>query len=65
VREYYEKHPLILSTVIAITVGAPFLGLVFAGWAGVTVGLVVGVATFFLGPRAVTRVREIRHGGER
>jgi len=64
VREYYEKHPIILLTVIAITAGAPFLGLVLAGWAGVTVGLIIGAATFFLGLRAVTRVREIRHGSE-
>jgi hypothetical protein len=63
-REYYEKHRVLLPTVVIITVGAPFLGLVLAGWTGVGVGLVVGIATFFLSLRAVTKVREIRQGSE-
>ena len=64
VREYYEKHPIILSTLIAITVGAPLLGLILAGWTGVTVALIVSVVSFFLGLRAITKVREIHHGSE-
>jgi hypothetical protein len=62
IREYYDKHPVPLTLVIVITFGSPFLGLVLAGWAGVIIGLVVSVISFFLGFRAVTKVREIRDG---
>lgn len=64
VREYYKKHTLLLSLVIGITIGAPFLGLVLAGWDGVVVGVIVGVGTFLLGLCAVTKIREIREGHE-
>ena len=60
--EYFERHPVFFPLVLAITFGLPFLGLVFAGLLGVFVGLAIGVVTFFLGLRAVTRVREIREG---
>ena len=64
IHEYYERHPVLLPIVVAITVGSPFLGLLFAGWPGVIVGLVIGLGVFFLGLRAVTKVREIREGHE-
>ena len=64
IHEYYEQHKVLLPLVLVITVGAPFLGLVLAGWLGVVVGLVIGLATFFLGLRAVTQVRKIREGHE-
>ena len=50
-REYYEKRPILLSVVIAVTLGSPFLGLFLAGWIGV-------IAGFF----AITRVREEKIG---
>jgi uncharacterized membrane protein YjjP (DUF1212 family) len=62
IHEYYERHPKLLPIVLVITIGSPFLGLIFAGWLGVAVGLVVGLVAFFLGLRAVTKVREIREG---
>jgi hypothetical protein len=62
VHEYYERHPILLLIVFAITIGSPFLGLVLAGWVGVIVGLVIGLFAFVLGLRAVTKVREIRVG---
>lgn len=55
---------MLLPVVIGITVGSPFLGLVFAGWVGVVVGLVIGLATFFMGLRAVTKIREVTRGHE-
>ncbi len=64
VHEYYVKHKLLLPLVITIKIGSPFLGLVLAGWVGVLAGLIVGLATFLLGLRAVTRVREVREGHE-
>ena len=62
VREYYEKHPVLLPGVIGITIGAPFLGLLLAGWVGVAAGIAIGGITFLLGLRAMTKVREIREG---
>lgn len=60
IHEYYERHPVFLPIVIGITIGSPFLGLILAGWTGVVVGLFIGLIAFFLGLRAVTKVREIR-----
>ena len=62
--EFYEKHKIFLPVVIGISLVSPFLGLVLAGWWGVIVGLLIGIATFFLGLLAVTKVREIREGHE-
>ena len=58
-REYWEKRPLPLLTVIVLTIGSPFLGLFLAGWVGVVVGLVISIAAFAGGIFAITRVREI------
>ncbi len=62
-REFYEKQPWALATVIAITLCAPFLGLVLVGWIGVLVGLVLGALSYWIGPLAITKVREIERGG--
>lgn len=62
VHEYYERHPILLPIVMSITIGSPFLGLVLAGWVGVVAGLFIGLIAFFLGLRAVTKVREIQEG---
>lgn len=62
-REFYEKKPLALASVLAITFGAPFLGLVLVGWLGVVVGLALGGLAYWIGPSALTRVREIERGG--
>ena len=59
VREYWEKRPLPLFTLILLALGSPFLGLFLAGWIGVVVGLFVSIVSFVGGLAAVTRVREI------
>lgn len=64
IHEYYERHRILLPLVLVITLGSPFLGLILAGWRGVGAGLAIGIATFFLGLRAVTKVREIREHNE-
>jgi len=61
--EFYEKKPLALAAVIGITLGAPFVGLVLVGWVGVIMGLVLGAAAYWIGPFAITKVREIERGG--
>lgn len=62
VQEYWEHHPVFLTVALILTFGSPFLGLVLAGWVGVGVGLVVAAASFFLGLRGVTKVRQIKEG---
>lgn len=59
-REYLQEKPQIKRLLWAISVGAPFLGLVLAGWAGVWVGLGLAILTQLLGPKAAMKVREIR-----
>ena len=61
-REYYEKNSGIHYVVIAITIGSPFVGLFIAGISGVLVGLIFGLLSYFIGPKAATKIREIRHG---
>jgi hypothetical protein len=61
-REFYERHPVLFPLALALTFGAPFLGLVLAGWAGVLVGLVLSGLCFLAGLRGMTKVRqEIEH----
>jgi hypothetical protein len=62
-REFYDKTPWALTTVIVITIAGPFLGLLVAGWPGVIIGLLLGAVTYFIGPYAMTKVREIERGG--
>lgn len=61
-KEYYQKHKGALSVVVAIAILSPFLGLVLAGLCGVVVGLVLSFLSYFLGPKAITKVIEITKG---
>jgi hypothetical protein len=60
IREFYERNPIALGIVVLITIFSSCVGLLLSGFLGVVVGLVLGVITFFLGARAVIKVREIR-----
>lgn len=61
-KEFYEKNHKALAGVVAISVVSPFIGLFVAGIPGVVVGLLLGSIAYILGPKAVTKVREIRIG---
>jgi len=61
-REFYETNPKIKWVLIAITIGSPLLGLIFYGLVGVIIGLFFGFLSSWLGPHAVTKVREIMRG---
>lgn len=63
-REFYEQRPLALASVIALTVDAPFLGLVLVGWAGVVGGLMLGAVAYWVGTLAITKVRELNAVGD-
>jgi hypothetical protein len=56
--EFNEWHPVLLPVAVALTVGAPFLGLVLAGWPGVLVGLVLSGLCFLAGLLGITKVRK-------
>jgi hypothetical protein len=49
-----------LGAVIAITILSPFLGFVLVGPLGVVVGLALGGLAYYLGPKAITKVIEIK-----
>jgi hypothetical protein len=59
-KEYYQKHKRVLGAVIAITILSPFLGFVLVGPLGVVVGLALGGLAYYLGPKAITKVIEIK-----
>jgi hypothetical protein len=61
-REFYEKNRALLWVIVAVTVISPFLGLLLAGIPGVIVGLLLGGASYLLGPHAATKVREMERG---
>jgi len=47
---------------IVLTLGSPFLGLVFAGGVGVFVGLAIGAVVLSIGHRDIARVRNEKGG---
>lgn len=61
-KEFYEKNPKAHAGVILITLFSPFIGMFVAGIIGVVVGFLLGGVAYILGPKAVTKVREIRSG---
>ena len=61
-REFNERNPKISLLIIVITFGSPLLGFFLYGLVGVIIGFFFGVLSYWLGPRAVTRVREIKQG---
>jgi hypothetical protein len=63
--EEVERHWRWLLVSLALTLAASLVGVVLAGLAGLVVGLVLGLLSYPAGLRAVTRVREIEHGGDR
>jgi hypothetical protein len=58
-REFYKKNPVVILVVIAITLASSLLGLVLTGWPGIAIGLVLGSLSYYIGPFAVIKVREI------
>ena len=58
-REFYEKNPWVMLGVIGITAVSSLLGLLLSGWPGVVAGLILGAVSYFLGPHAVIKVREV------
>lgn len=58
--EYVKRKRLLLTLLIVLTFGGPFLGFVLAEVPGVIVGFVLAGICWILGPLAVQRVIERR-----
>ena len=67
-REFWLVNWGWLIVAVAITIASAFLGLLFVGGPGVIVSLIIGAVEFWVGPKAVTivrdTVREIRQRGD-
>ncbi len=61
-REFYEKNPKIKWLIIVITLCSSLFGLIFSVVIGIIIGLSLGLLSYWLGPFAVTKVREIERG---
>jgi len=63
-KEYYEQNRSLQIIVWAITIISPLVGLFLAGIAGVILGFILGISSYFFGVKAITKIREIRSGGD-
>jgi hypothetical protein len=63
-KEYYEKNRGAQIIVILIAIISPFIGLVFAGFIGVVIGLLFSLLSYSFGANAIIKVREIARGGD-
>jgi uncharacterized OB-fold protein len=60
--EFYEKNPTAYWIVVFLTIVSPVIGYFVIGLAGIVVGVILGVLSYYIGQKAVTKVREIRQG---
>ncbi len=62
-REFYERNrkwQIVIIAFILISTGVTYF---VRGYAGAAITLTLGILGYLLGPRALTRVREIERGG--
>jgi hypothetical protein len=62
VREYYEKHPIIMVLGIFITLGTSFVGFFLQGYLGLLVGCTLSMVYFLAGRPFTTHHKEIDRG---
>ena len=62
VHTYYEKKKVSFLIVLCIALGSPFIGLLFAGFFGILIGLVFSIISLLCGINAITRVIKEVHG---
>jgi hypothetical protein len=58
--EFWKVNGTWLIVAVAIFVFSSFVGLLFAGIPGVIISLLIGAVEFWVGPKAITLVRERR-----
>lgn len=61
-REFYEKNPKIKWLIITIILCSSLIGLIFSVVIGIVIGLFLGILSYWLGPYAITKVRETEQG---
>ena len=60
-RIFYEKNTAALIILSLITLGSPFVGLALSGIPGLLIGLILGIVSFFIGLKAITKIIEHNH----
>lgn len=61
IRTVYQKNKAAFAILIVITIISPFVGLFLIGIPGILVGLILSAISYFLGPKAVTKIIEKRY----
>lgn len=64
-REFFEENTKIKWIIITITTCTPFIGFFVLGTVGLILGSILSIITYYLGPHAITKVREIEHSPQR
>ena len=65
VHKYTKKHPRFIAISIAVTVTALVLGYRLGGLLGLLIGVIAAILNWWLTPRAIQTIQEIRHYGEK
>jgi thiamine transporter ThiT len=65
VHKYTKKHPRFIAISIVVTVTALVLGYHLGGLFGLLIGIIAAVLNWWLTPRAIQTIQEIRHYGEK
>ena len=61
-KEFYRKNKILGYVILMITIASAFLGLFLGRVTAVAVGLILGLLTYYLTPKAVLKIREIERG---
>ncbi len=61
IRTIYQKNRAAFAILILITIVSPFVGLFIVGIPGIFVGLILSAISYFLGPKAVTKIIEKKY----
>jgi len=64
-RTYIKKHRIIGAILLVLAFISPFIGYVFEGTLGIIIGLVISLASYFVGPYVAQKVTEIVGGESR
>ena len=59
---FTQRNLPYLCLLALVTIGAPLVGLIAAGWAGIAIGFVLGVIADVIGFKAMIEVHEIERG---
>jgi ribosomal protein S27AE len=64
-RTYIKKHRFIGAILFVLAIISPFVGYIFEGILGIIIGLVISLASYFVGPYIAQKATEIVKGESR